>query len=280
MSLIACADIEQGREENVGNKSSSIPILCTVLSSKGQHFYLINIITRWYGLSQVVVKNLPASAGDTRDPGSIPGSGRSHGRGNGNPLQYCLVGYSSWDCKERLSIHTLGDVSFCPLHSQLQVVWEAVCQRSDPVCSSLRASEDLTHSPSTHWLWHYYVRVYCVETEMFSVLWAGSTLLEWRNKKTLDTAVCQGLRTSDTWAKIMGSVLHKVGESCHNDPRIVHDSLCLHPQVVFSHTGSDLCATCYLQWDSSKHDTIINLKSAGKLVFYAAEKILPGFNVK
>ena len=33
----------------------------------------------------------PASAGDTRDMGSIPGSGRSPGGGNGNPLQYsCL----------------------------------------------------------------------------------------------------------------------------------------------------------------------------------------------
>ena len=39
----------------------------------------------------VVVKNLPARAGDLRDMGSIPGSGRSPGRGNGNPLQYsCL----------------------------------------------------------------------------------------------------------------------------------------------------------------------------------------------
>ena len=37
------------------------------------------------------VKNLPANAGDTRDMGSIPGSGRSHEEGNGNPLQYsCL----------------------------------------------------------------------------------------------------------------------------------------------------------------------------------------------
>jgi len=35
-----------------------------------------------------VVKNLPANSGDV---GSIPGSGRSHGDGNGNPLQYsCL----------------------------------------------------------------------------------------------------------------------------------------------------------------------------------------------
>ena len=32
----------------------------------------------------VVVKNLPASAGDARDTGSIPGSGRSNGVGNGN----------------------------------------------------------------------------------------------------------------------------------------------------------------------------------------------------
>ena len=37
------------------------------------------------------VKNPPADAGDTRDVGSIPGSGRFPGVGNGNPLQYsCL----------------------------------------------------------------------------------------------------------------------------------------------------------------------------------------------
>ena len=39
----------------------------------------------------LVVKNPPASAGDERDRSSIPGSGRSPGGGNGNPLQYsCL----------------------------------------------------------------------------------------------------------------------------------------------------------------------------------------------
>ena len=38
-----------------------------------------------------VVKNPPANAGDVRDLGSIPGSGRSPGGGHGNPLQYsCL----------------------------------------------------------------------------------------------------------------------------------------------------------------------------------------------
>ena len=33
------------------------------------------------------VKNSPTNAGDTRDWGSIPGSGRSPGEGHGNPLQ-------------------------------------------------------------------------------------------------------------------------------------------------------------------------------------------------
>ena len=50
------------------------------------------------------------SAWSTGDSDSIPGSRRSPGEGNDNPLQYCclensngqrsLVGYSSWDCKE------------------------------------------------------------------------------------------------------------------------------------------------------------------------------------
>ena len=35
-----------------------------------------------------VVKNPPANAGDIRDMGSVPGSGRSPGEGNGSPLQY------------------------------------------------------------------------------------------------------------------------------------------------------------------------------------------------
>ena len=38
-----------------------------------------------------MVKNLPANAGDVRDTGSVPGSGRAPGGGHGNPFQYsCL----------------------------------------------------------------------------------------------------------------------------------------------------------------------------------------------
>ena len=39
----------------------------------------------------VVVNNMPANAGDTRDACLIPGSGKSPGGGRGNPLQcFCL----------------------------------------------------------------------------------------------------------------------------------------------------------------------------------------------
>ena len=65
------------------------------------------------------VKNPPASAGDTGDPGLIPESGRSPGQRNGYPLQYyCLgnpIGQGSWwatvhgvaesDMTEQLSTH-------------------------------------------------------------------------------------------------------------------------------------------------------------------------------
>ena len=37
--------------------------------------------------SALAVKNLPANAGDVRDTGSVPGSGRSPRRGHGHPLQ-------------------------------------------------------------------------------------------------------------------------------------------------------------------------------------------------
>ena len=40
----------------------------------------------------LVVKNLPANAGDLRGSGSILGSGRSPGGANGNPLQYSCQG--------------------------------------------------------------------------------------------------------------------------------------------------------------------------------------------
>ena len=45
----------------------------------------------WSKRLPLVVKNLPATAGDARDTGWIPGLGRSYRVGNGNTFQYtCL----------------------------------------------------------------------------------------------------------------------------------------------------------------------------------------------
>ena len=52
-----------------------------------------------------VVKNPPADAGDTQDVGSIPGSGRSPGEGNDNPLQYSCLGNSMDRGAWRATVH-------------------------------------------------------------------------------------------------------------------------------------------------------------------------------
>ena len=64
----------------------------------------------WSSQVALVVKNPAANAGDVRNPGSIPGLGRSPEEGLGNPLQYSwlenphgqrsLTGYSPWGSKE------------------------------------------------------------------------------------------------------------------------------------------------------------------------------------
>ena len=58
------------------------------MKKKSHLFFLL-----FYRASQLVlvVKNLPANAGDIRDVGSIPELGKSPGEGHGNSLQYtCL----------------------------------------------------------------------------------------------------------------------------------------------------------------------------------------------
>ena len=60
----------------------------------------------WVSHVALVVKNLPANAGEVKDTDLIPGSGRSPGEGHGNPRQYSclknpmdrqnLTDYSPW----------------------------------------------------------------------------------------------------------------------------------------------------------------------------------------
>ena len=73
--------------------------------------FLVNINNcDWDSQVPLVVKNMPANAGDIRDQGSILGLGRAAGGGHGNPPQYSclenahgqrnLVGYTPWSFKE------------------------------------------------------------------------------------------------------------------------------------------------------------------------------------
>ena len=55
------------------------------------NFKLIKLKIKEVSQVVVVVKNLPANAGDVKDTNLIPGSERFLGKRNGNPLQYyCL----------------------------------------------------------------------------------------------------------------------------------------------------------------------------------------------
>ena len=88
------------------------------------------LLTPWYHQFPrgTVVQNPFANAGVTRDAGSIPGSGRSPGEGNGNALQNSFLGnpkdrrslvdYSPWGCKEwdmpeHTQTHTYTHTVYC-----------------------------------------------------------------------------------------------------------------------------------------------------------------------
>ena len=69
------------------------PLECLLFSSYSWslHVFIQAIEGNWASQVVPVAKNLPANAGDARDMGLLPGSGRSPGGGHGNPLQYsCL----------------------------------------------------------------------------------------------------------------------------------------------------------------------------------------------
>ena len=67
---------------------------------------------------EAVVKNLPASTGDTGDEGLISGSGRSPGEGNGNPLQFSCLGNSMDRGAWQTTVHGVAksqtQLSNCP----------------------------------------------------------------------------------------------------------------------------------------------------------------------
>ena len=57
----------------------------------------------------LVIKNPLARAGDRRDEGSIPGSGRSPGEGNGNPLRSSRLGNPMDRGAWRATVHGVAE---------------------------------------------------------------------------------------------------------------------------------------------------------------------------
>ena len=56
-----------------------------------------------------VVKNPHASAGDTGDVGSIPGSGRSPGEGSSSLLQYSCLGNPQTEEPGEVTVHEVSE---------------------------------------------------------------------------------------------------------------------------------------------------------------------------
>ena len=78
----------EGEREKDLQKESSLILVAQQMASS-----LWALVSSSWGFpGGTVVKNLSADAGDTRNESSIPGSVRSPGEGNGNPLQYSCLG--------------------------------------------------------------------------------------------------------------------------------------------------------------------------------------------
>ena len=86
----------------------------------------------------LVVKNPPANAGDVRDPGLIPGLGKSRRGGNGNPLQYsCLE--NPWT-EEPGGLQSTGSQSQTPLsmHTTLSLGFSGGASGKESSCQHRR----------------------------------------------------------------------------------------------------------------------------------------------
>ena len=104
------------------------------------------------------VKELPASAGDIRDMGSIPGWGRSPGGGHGNPLQCsCLetpVDRGAW----RAAVHGVASPTRCSdlaclhthTHTHLALQAPAPGMEADAIHVCEGSGRDHNPSPGFH----------------------------------------------------------------------------------------------------------------------------------
>ena len=137
-----------------------------------------------------VVRNLPASAGDA---GSIPGSGRSPGEGNGNPLQYSCLGSPLDRGAWRAAVHGVaksrtGLSHWALTHSYVHI--------------SCKAGQMLSFK--THKNWHM--------ENLFKNIFSCDRV-NWSGERTCET--CQGLWIGGSMKGHSASVLWPVHQSRH-----------------------------------------------------------------
>ena len=89
------------------------------------HSYRQHISVGWAYLVVLVIKNPLANAGDIRDTGSIPGSGRSPGGRHGKPLHYsclenCMDRGAWWATVHRVT-KSQTQLKWLSLHAQCQI---------------------------------------------------------------------------------------------------------------------------------------------------------------
>ena len=124
----------------------------------------------------LVVNNLPANGGDETDAGSVPGSGRSPGGGNGNPLQYSCLENPTMDRRAwRATVHGAA---------------KSWTQLTAPSFSLLTLDNQLTahsHTVDLSWVFGLPIKLWVSQARK------GTTML------TIDELDCQRLHLGLQW---------------------------------------------------------------------------------
>ena len=139
----------------------------------------------------LVVKNLPADAGDTRDAGLIPGSGRSPGEGNGNPLRY------SW-----ASLVVQMNLT------AMQEIWVPSLGQEDPLEEGMA-----THPSILAWRSPWTEEpggLQSVGSQSRTRLWLTTSALSWESPRTEELGSLWGLKESGTSEQLSTSMMLSV----------------------------------------------------------------------
>ena len=96
----------------------------------------------------LVVKNLPANAGDIRDSSSTPGSARSSGGGHGNPLQYSYLenpmDRGAWQATVHRVAKSWTQLKPLSTHEFLFTSQTHVCSHLLPLLATFHVEESLS----------------------------------------------------------------------------------------------------------------------------------------